>query len=216
MKMRGAARKNLLQHRARRMQRLHQHNRAADDKRQENPDGHHVGVKHGQQNNEAVVRHGRKHDAAALDVVKQIAVRQHRAFGFARCAGGVNDDGQVRLGTSRSAECGIRSAEFRKILDAQEVQRGPSRKQFFFVNGQFHIGDHQVNAAVIQNVADLARLEKIIDGHHHRVREQNAKDARDKLRAIFQPERDAVAGLDAEMTLQMRGGCLRLREQFGV
>jgi len=95
---RRMARKNFLQHRARRMQRFHKHNRTAGSERQKNPDGHHIRVKHRQNHGETIVRHGFQHDAAAIDVVEQIAVRKHRALWFARRAGSVNDDGQILFG----------------------------------------------------------------------------------------------------------------------
>ena len=109
----------------------------------------------------------------------------------------------------RSAECG-------EFFNTQNLQRRPHGEQFFFVNGQFRIRNHHVNAAVVQDVADLGGLEEIVDWHDHRVRLQNAEDARDELRAILQPECDAVARLHAELILQVGGDLLRLRENLGV
>ena len=59
------------------------------------PDRQHVTVKHRQQHRHPVRFDGLQHDPAALDVVQQVAVRQHRAFRPAGRAGGVDDDGQA-------------------------------------------------------------------------------------------------------------------------
>jgi hypothetical protein len=68
---------------------------AADGERQQDAHGEHEAVKHGQQDREAIVVHGAEHDAAALDVVEEIAMGEHRALGPARGAAGVDDDGKV-------------------------------------------------------------------------------------------------------------------------
>jgi hypothetical protein len=80
------------------MQRLDQHNRAAYQQRQEQPDGQHVAVEEREQDGEPVGGDSLQHQAAALDVMEQVAVRKHRALRPASRAGGVNDDGQVGLG----------------------------------------------------------------------------------------------------------------------
>jgi hypothetical protein len=81
---------------------------------------------------------------------------------------------------------------------------------------QFRVRNHNVNAAVVQNVINLGGLEKIVNRHDDCARLQNSKHACGKFRAIFQPDSDTVAGLDAEIVLQMPGDCLRLRQKFGV
>ena len=91
----GLALENLLQDVAHRVQRLHQHDRPAHQQRQQQPDRQHVAVEQRQQHGKAVGGHGLQHDPAALDVVEQVAVREHRALGPARGAGGVNDHRQV-------------------------------------------------------------------------------------------------------------------------
>ena len=83
------------------------------------------------------------------------------------------------------------------------------------MRAQFRVRDHHVNSAVVQDVTDFRGFEEIIDGHHDRVRVQNAKNARDKFRAVLQPQRHAVAGFHAELVSQMRGDLLGLVEQFG-
>ena len=168
------------------MQRLHQHDGAADGERQENPHRHHVSVKQRQDHGEGIFLDHCQYEAAALDVVQQVAVRKHRALRFARRAGRVNDDGQV--GSLRSdlrfAICDLRfqprNSSTRNILSDR-----PRRFEFCRVRAQFRIGDDDINSTVVQDINDLRRLQKIVDGHDDRARLQNAEDAREQTPGNF-------------------------------
>ena len=107
----GLPLENLLQDVAHGVQRFDQHHRAAHQQRQQQPDGQHVAVEQRQQDGEPVGLDGLQHDAAALDVVEQVAVRKHRALGPAGGAGGVDDHGQVGLGRLRGRRLRIATAD---------------------------------------------------------------------------------------------------------
>ena len=47
------------------------------------------------------------------------------------------------------------------------------------------LGDHPLNARVLQHVGHLRRLEEVVDRHHHRVRGQDPEQSSDKLWTIF-------------------------------
>ena len=64
--------------------------------------------------------------------------------------------------------------------------------------------------------ATSAGSRKLLTGANHAACQQDAEHRRQKLRAILQPQRHAVARLHAELVLQMRGDLLRLREQLRV
>ena len=79
-----------------------------------------------EQDGEPVGGDGLQHDAAALDVMEQVAVREHRALGPAGRAGGVDDHSHVgfcalgkrRMAGFRSEVCGCR-IQFLQLLDAE-------------------------------------------------------------------------------------------------
>ena len=177
---------DLLQHVAHRVQRFHQHDRAADQQRQQQPNGQHVAVKHGQQHGEPVGGNGLQHDPAALDVVEQVAVREHRALGPAGRAGGVNDHRQVGLGTLGKR----RTCDFGPWLrQSAPVPSSCSTRNSFRVRAgglqgavmraQLGIGDQQVNARVAQNEIHLVGLEEVVDRHDHRAGLQDAEEGRE-------------------------------------
>ena len=73
----------------------------------------------------------------------------------------------------------------RKILHLKDFQLRPGCQQRGRVHGEFILGDEHVNAAVAQDVIHLVRLEKIVDGHQHGARAQNAEDRWNEFRAVF-------------------------------
>ena len=84
------------------------------------------------------------------------------------------------------------------------------------MDGEFFLGDEQINAAILQNVIHLVRLEKIVDRHEHRARAEHAEHGGHEFRTVFEPERDAVAGPDAEFSGQFGRHRAGLRGQRGV
>jgi hypothetical protein len=162
--------------RARLVQRLHQHHRAAAGQWQEHPHRQHVGVKERQDHPEAVFRRVAQHLLTTPDVVQQIAVREHRALRVAGCTGGVNQDRQIGgLPLRRGRRAGRRRPRAR-ARDIHHAQAGPRRGQCRQRLGLAGVRQEHVRTSVSQNVVNLGRLEEVVHWHRHCVAQQDAQN----------------------------------------
>ena len=171
-----------------------------------------------QHHRQAVRLHRLQHDAAARHVVQQVAVRQHRPLRPARRARRVNDHRQVPFAARTICDLRFAICDFRprKLLDLKHFELRTRREKGRGVNGKFLVCDDHVNAAILQDVIHLIRLEEIVDGHKHRVSAEDAEHRRDEFRPVFEPQADAVAGLDAKFAGQLCRHGAGLGEQRGI
>ena len=185
-----------------RMQGLDQHDGPADDQRQEDANRQHETVEHRQQQGESVERHRIEHDPATLDIVQQVAVRQHGPFRMSRRAGSVNQDGQVRLGAWDRLQTAPHLASRQgDVLNPDDVQCRAQRGELCQDLRLRAVRDQHVDSCVGNDVMDLLRLEKIVDGRDHAACHEHAEQGRDELRAIPEPQADTVARADAMLRL---------------
>ena len=177
-------------------------------------------MEHRQQHDKAVVIQRRQHHAAALDIVQQIAVRQHRALGPPGRAGRVDDHRQVRgvdaRRRERAAHARAGAAAGAKLFDQHHAQPRTQHLQFRRRFGHRRVSHQHAHARVVEDEINLVRLEKIIDWHHRAARAQHPEQRRDKLRAILQPQADPVPALHAQLPGQARRQPVRLPQQRAI
>lgn len=56
------------------------------------------------------------------------------------------------------------------------------------------LGNDPLNTGILQHVSHLGRLEEIVDGHHHGIGGEGPEQGTHKLRAILEPNGDAITG----------------------
>ena len=76
------------------MQGFDQHDGATDQQGQQQADGEHKTVKHGQKHHKPVLTRRLEHKPATFDIGQEVAVREHRPFRMARRARGINNHRQ--------------------------------------------------------------------------------------------------------------------------
>ena len=96
---------------------------------------------------------------------------------------------------------GSRAAAF-DFLDPEQLQMRSGRFERPVMRSQLGVGDQHVNPGVVQDVIDLVGFEEIVDRHDHRACLKDAKERRDELRAVLEPEPHPVTRLDPEPPLE--------------
>ena len=125
---RRLALQDLLQNVAHRVEGFNQDNRAAHQQGQQQSDCEHVAVEQGQQHHKTVQLDRLQHDPAALDIVQQVAVREHCALGTPGCPGGVNEDRQISslgigpVGRRVNLAVAVPGGKRAQFLDSKQMQ----------------------------------------------------------------------------------------------
>jgi hypothetical protein len=164
------------------------------EQRQQHAHCEHVAVKKRQNDGVTIRFEGVEDDAAAGDVVQEVAVREHRALGTTGGAGGVDDDGQDQTPNAsrwswKMAELGIGRRPLR-LNDLQGRTRFDVRAAACAPSSSSVI--KHVNAGVFQDVADfIVGLRKLLMGTTARGGIEDAEEGGDEFGAVLEPEADA-------------------------
>ena len=70
---------------------------------------------------------------------------------------------------------------------------------------QIAVGDEHINARVVENVAHLVGLEKIVDRHHHSPGLEDAKERWNELGTVLKPKPHSIACVNPELLLELVG-----------
>ena len=70
--------------------------------------------------------------------------------------------------------------------------------------------------ASAKNELDFAGFEEVVDGDGHGAGLEDAEEGRDELRAVLQPDSDAISGLDAKIPDELFRHPQRARLEFSI
>ena len=186
----------------------HGHDRAAVRQREDHADRRRERVEHRQHAEQHVLaRLEVERLADALDVRREVAVRQHRALRVPGRAGGVENGGQILGRVQR--RLGDRPGGRQQIGKRDVLQRvlGPDAN---LERETWDLGldrvdrlrkrlevDQRLHAGILEDVGDLLRVQQQVHGHDRRARFQDAEVGDRERVAVHAVEPDAVARRDA-------------------
>ena len=171
----------------------------------------------------AVGHGGRVHDAVAgRDAVhvgevaerhgEQVAVREHGALGPPGRAAGVEQPGQIvraafdHVDAVAVEERPVLGRRLARLADVDErVERGKVRGPGCDGLGQPVGGEAQARAAVLQDVAELGRVQLGVDRDRRKPGVPAGVEHLDERRAVDHGQRDPLAGAEAEALAQVPG-----------
>ena len=147
------------------------------------------------------------HDARAG---QQVAVAQHHPFRAACGAGGVEDCREVLadgLGSRRGGAVLRAVAVARQDLQVAEIIEGP-----FELAQHWRRAQQDTGAAIDEDVANLRRLQRRVDGNEHGVGAADGEDRGAFLEGLREIDRNPIAALDAGCDQAAGQGLDRARE----